>query len=53
MRPGVVEPLLLVNCDPTILVMPFFHQLADGAAHELRQIPEDKPGVFSGEFDLT
>ena len=43
----------LVLGDPGVLIMPFREEEADGTFNQLRQIPDNEPGVLSGEFDLT
>ena len=53
MRGRVAETLFFINRDPTILIVPFLHQFADGPAYQLRQIPDDESGVLPCEFNLS
>ncbi|MDB6025581.1 MAG: hypothetical protein JWM68_1804 [Verrucomicrobiales bacterium] len=49
----IVDFGFLVGGDAAILVIPEITQLADGALHDLRQVPIDERGVLAGELHLA
>lgn len=50
---GVGDLGFFVGGDAFVLIVPFCEQETNGAADELREVADDEPGVFAGEFDLT
>ena len=50
---AVLQFGVFVAGDALILVVPALHQSAYRALHQLRQIPQDEPGVLAREFDLA
>src|ERR1700722_15248278 len=42
----IAEPLLLVDGDAFVLIVPLFHQPANSPADKLRKIAQNEPGMF-------
>ena len=50
---GLIQRCGLVGGDALVLIVPLGHELPDGTAYQLRQIPHDEAGVFPGKLDLA
>ena len=49
----VSDVCFLVSGDAFVLIVPFFHEQANGTTDQLRQVAHNEPGVFASEFDLA
>lgn len=53
MRGSVIHVLCFVCSNTFILVMPLLHQPANGILRQHRNIAQDEPSMFPGNFDLA
>jgi len=52
-RRGIRQVLAFVGTNSLILVMPSFHQAANGPFSQEWQIPQDEAGVFPSDLDFA